>query len=83
MDDQPVEEKSVPDSIISYKIPTADPNAAFERLGCLKYTLEKLQRDINDTDVQNTELSWHIAYEKITAAVKECIAEEKKIICNN
>lgn len=70
------------DSIITYKQPVADPKAAFERLGCLKYTLEKLQRDINATDIQNTEESWHRAYESITRAFNDCIAEEKRIICN-
>lgn len=53
---------------------------AYERLNSLKNMLNLLSAKVNATSVDNTEESWHRAYEKLTTAFKNCMNEEKKII---
>lgn len=71
------------DTIVHYENYSADPASAFERLGCLQHTLNRLENEVNSTDIRNTEEAWHLAYMHLTRAFKDCISEEKKIICNS
>jgi len=58
----------------------ASAEGAFQRLEELKTTLLRLEKVVNDTNIDNTEKSWHIAYKSLTKAFNDCIKEEKQII---
>lgn len=58
----------------------ASAEGAFQRLEELKFTLLRLEKVVNDTNIDNTEKSWHIAYKSLTKAFQDCIKEEKQII---
>lgn len=63
------------------KTPKPSQRDAWERLTCLRNTLNELERMVNEySDISNTEISWRLAYEKMFTAFHECMSEEKIII---